>query len=141
MESGGIAYWAHAGVFGVFSVLCWDYLDPRNSMNTHRELSPLFSPPFPDHHCLSRTAPCENFQEHPQSLILTDSIGPVLQQRHPDGQYCIGQDCGIYWREAEPPEKALKPPPCRTYLPSSTVDSSLLRAVAGIHRSDCSGVC
>ncbi|NQE38524.1 hypothetical protein E5S67_06309 [Microcoleus sp. IPMA8] len=44
----------------------------------------------------------ENFQEHLQSLILTDSIGQILQQRHPDGQYAIGKDCGIYWRETEP---------------------------------------
>ena len=46
----------------------------------------------------------KNFQEHPQSLILTDSISPRLQQLHPDGQYAIGQDCGIYWTEADPPE-------------------------------------
>ncbi|NET62198.1 MAG: Uma2 family endonuclease, partial [Symploca sp. SIO2E6] len=52
----------------------------------------------------------KNFQEHPQSLILTDSIGPVLQQLHPDGQYAIGQDCGIYWRETEPLEKGAEAP-------------------------------
>jgi Uma2 family endonuclease len=46
----------------------------------------------------------KNFQEHPQSLLLTDAIQPVLEQLHPDGQYCIGQDSGIYWRLAEPPE-------------------------------------
>ncbi|HCA94275.1 MAG TPA: hypothetical protein DEP38_06290, partial [Cyanobacteria bacterium UBA9226] len=51
-----------------------------------------------------------NFQEHPQSIILTDSIGSVLQERHPDGQYCIGQDSGIYWRETEPPEKGAEAP-------------------------------
>jgi Uma2 family endonuclease len=44
-----------------------------------------------------------NFQEHPQSILLTDSIQPVLRQLHPDGQYCIGQDCGIYWRLTDPP--------------------------------------
>ncbi len=37
----------------------------------------------------------KNFQEHPQSIVLTDSIRPVLRQLHPNGQYCIGQDCGI----------------------------------------------
>jgi Uma2 family endonuclease len=52
----------------------------------------------------------KNFQEHPQSLILTDSIGPILQERHPDGQYAIGQDCGIYWRETEPAEKGAEAP-------------------------------
>ncbi|MFQ5616138.1 MAG: Uma2 family endonuclease, partial [Anaerolineales bacterium] len=28
----------------------------------------------------------KNFQEHPQSLLLTDSIRPVLDERHPDGR-------------------------------------------------------
>ena len=28
----------------------------------------------------------KNFQEHPQSLVLTSSIEPVLQKLHPDGQ-------------------------------------------------------
>ena len=40
----------------------------------------------------------ENFQEHPQGLLLTDSIKPVLEKRFPDGLFCIGQDSGIYWR-------------------------------------------
>ncbi|MBE9114839.1 Uma2 family endonuclease [Lusitaniella coriacea LEGE 07157] len=47
----------------------------------------------------------ENFQEHPQSILLTDSIKPIFQALHPDEQYCIGQDCGIYWRMVEPPER------------------------------------
>lgn len=32
----------------------------------------------------------KNFQEHPQSILLTDWIQPVLQKRHPEGNYCIG---------------------------------------------------
>jgi Uma2 family endonuclease len=52
----------------------------------------------------------KNFQEHPQSILLTDSIEPILQQRHPDGQYCIGQDCGIYWRLTDPPERGAEAP-------------------------------
>jgi Uma2 family endonuclease len=69
-------------------------------------------PPFPDHTQLPESDGTfvKNFQEHPQSLILTDSIGPVLQQRHPDGHYCIGQDCGIYWRETDPPEQGAEAP-------------------------------
>ncbi|MDF2386498.1 Uma2 family endonuclease [Nostoc ellipsosporum NOK] len=47
----------------------------------------------------------KNWQEHPQSILLTDSIKPVLEQLHPDSQYCIGQDLGIYWRLTDPPEK------------------------------------
>ncbi len=67
---------------------------------------------LPDHTQL----PCEdgtfvkNFQEHPQSILLTDSIQPRLQQIHPDGQYCIGQDCGIYWRVTQPPERGAEAP-------------------------------
>lgn len=69
-------------------------------------------PQFPDHTQLPESDDtfAKNFQEHPQSLILTDSIGSVLQQLHPDGQYCIGQDCGIYWRETEPPERGAEAP-------------------------------
>lgn len=52
----------------------------------------------------------KNFQEHFQSILLTDSITPVLQQLHPDAQYCIGQDCGIYWRLTNPPEKGAEAP-------------------------------
>ncbi len=47
----------------------------------------------------------KNFQEHSQSILLTTSIRPVLDRLHPDGQYAIGQDSGIYWRlsmEGEP---------------------------------------
>ncbi|NEP61558.1 MAG: Uma2 family endonuclease, partial [Symploca sp. SIO2G7] len=69
-------------------------------------------PPFPDHTQLPESDGTfvKNFQEHPQSLILTDSINSTLQQLHPNGQYCIGQDCGIYWRETEPPEKGAEAP-------------------------------
>ena len=52
----------------------------------------------------------KNFQERPQSILLTTSIQPVLQQLHPDDQYAIGQDCGIYWRLTEPPEKGAEAP-------------------------------
>ncbi len=52
----------------------------------------------------------KNFQEHPQSILLTDSINPVLQQIHPDERYCIGQDSGIYWRLTDPPEKGAESP-------------------------------
>lgn len=52
----------------------------------------------------------KNFQEHPQSLLLTSSIRPVLDALHPDGRYAIGQDCGIYWRLAEPLERGAEAP-------------------------------
>lgn len=72
----------------------------------------VLPPAFPDHTQLPESDGTfvKNFQEHPQSLILTDSIGQILQERHPDGQYAIGQDSGIYWRETEPPEKGAEAP-------------------------------
>jgi Uma2 family endonuclease len=52
----------------------------------------------------------KNFQEHPQSILLTDSIQSTLDNLHPDQQYAIGQDCGIYWRLTQPPEKGAECP-------------------------------
>ena len=52
----------------------------------------------------------KNFQEHPQSILLTDSITPVLERIHPDANYCIGQDSGIYWRLTEPLERGAEAP-------------------------------
>ena len=74
--------------------------------------SKTLPPPLPDHTQLPESDGTfvKNFQEHPQSIILTDSIAPVLQQLHPDGQYAIGQDCGIYWRETDPPERGAVAP-------------------------------
>jgi Uma2 family endonuclease len=77
------------------------------------DVSPIAIPaPFPDHTQLPESDGTfvKNFQEHPQSLLLTDSIAPVFQQLHSDQQYCIGQDCGIYWRETDPPEKGAEAP-------------------------------
>ncbi|TAG65046.1 MAG: Uma2 family endonuclease [Oscillatoriales cyanobacterium] len=52
----------------------------------------------------------KNFQEHPQSILLTDSITPILERIHADGNYCIGQDSGIYWRLTDPLEKGAEAP-------------------------------
>jgi Uma2 family endonuclease len=52
----------------------------------------------------------QNFQEHPQSILLTDSIRATLEKLHPDANYCIGQDSGIYWRIAEPLHEGAKAP-------------------------------
>ncbi len=71
----------------------------------------------------------KNFQEHPQSILLTESIRPVLQKIHPDGQYCIGQDSGIYWRIAEPPQKGAEAPDW-FYVPNvpPTLDGQMRRS-------------
>ncbi|HKI34610.1 MAG TPA: Uma2 family endonuclease [Gemmataceae bacterium] len=73
---------------------------------------PPLSTPLPDHKQLPETdgSIVQNFQEHPQSILLTDSITPVLAGAFPDGQYAIGQDCGIYWRVTTPPLEGCKAP-------------------------------
>jgi Uma2 family endonuclease len=43
-----------------------------------------------------------NSIELQQSILLTDSFRPVARSRHPDDQYFIGQDCGIYWKPPDP---------------------------------------
>jgi Uma2 family endonuclease len=91
----------------------------------------VLPPPFPDHTQLPESDGTfvKNFQEHPQSLILTDSLGPVLQRLHPDGQYAIGQDCGIYWRETDPPERGAEAPDW-FYVPNvpPTLDGQIRRS-------------
>lgn len=88
----------------------------------------------------------KNFQEHPQSILLTDSIKPVLDQLHPDGQYCIGQDSGIYWRITEPPERGAEAP-AWFYVPnvSPLLDGRMRRSYVlwhGVHSTaDCLGIC
>jgi Uncharacterized protein conserved in cyanobacteria len=71
----------------------------------------------------------KNFQEHPQSILLTDSISPVLQRIHADGNYCIGQDSGIYWRLTEPLEEGAEAPDW-FYVPNvpPTIDGQLRRS-------------
>lgn len=85
------------------------------SLDPSTDLSPTAGLPasLPDHTQLpdsdgkfvfAERAAGKNFQEPPESDLLTDCITPILQQLHPDSQYCIGRDCGIYWRMTEPPE-------------------------------------
>lgn len=68
--------------------------------------------PFPDHTQLPESDGTfvKNWQEHPQSILLTESITPILNQLNPNGQYCIGQDLGIYWRLTDPPERGAEAP-------------------------------
>jgi Uma2 family endonuclease len=86
-------------------------MEPTTSQEEQRtppEATPsTLTGPLPDHLHLPETDGTfvKNFQEHPQSVLLTDSITPVMQRLHPDGQYCIGQDCGIYWRSPLPLEE------------------------------------
>ncbi|MEB3359929.1 MAG: Uma2 family endonuclease [Synechococcales bacterium] len=68
--------------------------------------------PYPDHTQLPESDGTfvKNFQEHPQSILLTESIWATLQVLHPDGQFAIGQDSGIYWRLTDPPERGAEAP-------------------------------
>jgi len=78
-----------------------------------QSLNPTVLPsPLPDHTQLPEENGefVKNFQEHPQSILLTDSLSSVLERLHPDGQYAIGQDCGIYWRQTDPPERGAEAP-------------------------------
>lgn len=52
----------------------------------------------------------QNFQELPQSTLLTGSLLPRLHQLHPDGQFTIGCDSGIYWKHTNPPLDGCKAP-------------------------------
>lgn len=52
----------------------------------------------------------ENFQEHPQAILLTSSILPLLKERHPDDHFAIGQNSGIYFRYTDPPLLGCKAP-------------------------------
>lgn len=80
-------------------------------------MTSAFTPPevglsLPDHTQLpdSDGTFVKNFQEHPQSVLLTDSITATLERIHPDGQFCIGQDSGIYWRLTDPPQRGAEAP-------------------------------
>ena len=76
-------------------------------LNGHQAIDPndpFLGVVFPDHTQLPDEDGTfvKNFQEHPQSIVLTSSLTPLLDKLHPDGQYAIGQDSGIYWRYTEP---------------------------------------
>jgi Uma2 family endonuclease len=58
----------------------------------------------------------QNYQEHPQTVLLTDTIKPILDRLHPDGHYLIGQDCGIYYRVTDPPLRGVRCPDW-SYIP------------------------
>lgn len=75
-------------------------------------ISPNLTYPLPDHTQLPESdgSIVQNFQEHPQSILLTLSIWEVLHNLQPDGQFCIGQDSGIYWWITEPPLDGCKAP-------------------------------
>ncbi len=72
------------------------------------------TPPFrmPDDRDLpdSDGAIVDNHHQLPQSILLTESIRPLLQLRHPDGRFLVGSDSGIYWRYTDPPLRGVVAP-------------------------------
>ena len=71
----------------------------KNGFPDHTQLPESDSTPV-----LAKRTVGQNWQEHFQGTLLTESIKPTLQKYHPDGQYCIGQDLGIYWKMTYTPE-------------------------------------
>ena len=71
----------------------------KNGFPDHTQLPESDSTPV-----LAKRTVGQNWQEHFQGILLTESIKPILQKYHPDGQYCIGQDLGIYWKMTYTPE-------------------------------------
>src|SRR5437660_565856 len=73
---------------------------------------PPYPTPPPNHLQLPETdgSIVENYQEHPQGNLLTSSLLPRLHELHPDGQFSIGQDSGIYFRNTTPPLDGCRSP-------------------------------
>ncbi len=54
--------------------------------------------------------PVDNAYQPEQSYLLTSSLLPYLSRLHPDGNYFIGADCGIYWAHKKEPLDGCKAP-------------------------------
>lgn len=54
--------------------------------------------------------PVENAYQPLQSSLLSGSLVPWLDRLHPDGNYYIGADNGIYWRLTQIPEEGCRAP-------------------------------
>jgi Uma2 family endonuclease len=67
---------------------------------------------LPGHKQLPETdgLPMQNFLQPFQMTILTQAVWPVLEKLHPDGQFLVGMDVGIYWRLTDPPLDGCKAP-------------------------------
>lgn len=73
--------------------------------------------------------PVDNAFQPAQTMLLTGSLGPVLDRFHPDNNYFIGADTGIYWRVAADPLEGCKAPDWY-YVPSvpRTLDGAYRRS-------------
>ncbi len=76
-------------------------------------LAPLdLQTPLPTHLDLPEKdgVPVRNSLEPWQSSLLSEALEPVLRKRNPEGDYFIGQDCGLYWEKTVPPGLGCKAP-------------------------------
>ena len=66
--------------------------------------TPVSTEGLPDHTQLPDEDPSavHNTHEHPQSNLLTECLSPKLDELHPDGNYCIAADVGIYFEYTNP---------------------------------------
>src|SRR5262249_4680216 len=106
--------------------------DAMSVLNLAPERVEQFRPPdAPDHLQLPETdgLPVDNFLEFYVAGLLTDSLWPLLQRLHPDGQFAVGQSSGIYWRHTSPPLEGCKAPDW-FYVPGvpPTVDGNYRRS-------------
>lgn len=51
-----------------------------------------------------------NMQQPPQTEMLNQCLIPVLDEVHPDGQYCVAGDCFIYFKHTQPVLAGCKAP-------------------------------
>src|SRR3954462_1580463 len=67
---------------------------------------------LPDHKGLPESdgSAMPNMQQPPQTEMLNQCLGPVLNEIHPDGQYCVAGDCFIYFKHTQPPLAGCKAP-------------------------------
>ena len=83
-----------------------------------------------------------NYQENPQSSLLSDCLRPRLHEVYPDGQFSIGCDSGIYYHHTQPPLAGCKAPDW-LLVPSSkrafrNTDARPNRGVTATQTADCS---
>jgi Uma2 family endonuclease len=94
--------------------LSYNPLPDHTQLPDHEGGKPLRPPPGPppDHTTLPDKDGkfARNSFEYWQSHLLTDSILPVAERLFPQGNYFIGEDCGIYWLLTEPPDRGVKAP-------------------------------
>ena len=70
------------------------------------------SRPYPTHLDLPHSdgVPVENFYQPIQSWLLLDTLNSHLPKVHPDGQYALGADSGVYFRRTNPPLQGCRAP-------------------------------